>query len=637
MKKQNNKKGIVLVSTMLLLTVIIMTGIMLAISAYSNMKISRTYNSIARAQYMAESGTEYIRSIFYQNADFMYHQKHNDKGSVNKKTIFESSKNSEEITITIDYENRWIKGTLTEKNGQKTYFRAGFCDSTSAPNIPIDDDYRDKLPPIKYLSCNNFPSDRYGYTFELLNDKYIAREINGQKTKISPGTAYLVVEGRSGDCVKYLESYLEKTKMNNYVQNNKKSKLQYGMTEESSIFTSNVSEHNLPSVTKNYASLKQNSFLYSNMSYMEYEHAFGNIINVNLQNLKNKQIGQKINSGAYFLIDGKIFFVPKENVSIDKNGNILSNKKNAVIFSNKNIFEYDAKNNEIKTGSLICNGDLIISEAEYVNDEIISKNSTLKLSINNSRLFVNGKKFIINGEVIGDGMIYSAGEITIGTSYFLKNKKYYPMIIAEKNIIVLPPTTDSIFVGYEKYREELWHNFIQSEKENVLTTKNIPSITKKILATKATLDGESIDLKTALKRSNLKFTEEEINLYALLLIELNSIMQHDEEPQNHTENNSEELYSYKTKIIPTIKLKTKITEKGHPLKNEIILFADIVSLNGDIKSEKGTRLTIFGIVEICDTNNESKMFFNYLYDPNEEIFISKGKGVQTRYKFRNIF
>ena len=250
MKKQNNKKGIILVSTMLLLTVIIMSGIMLAISAYSNMKISRTYNSIARAQYMAESGTEYIRSIFYQNADFMYHQKHNDKGSVNKKTIFTSSKNSEEITITIDYENRWIKGTLTEKNGQKTYFRAGFCDSTSAPNRPIDDDYKDKLPPIKYLSCNNFPSDRYGYTFELLNDSYMAREINGQKTKISPGTAYLVVEGRSGDCVKYLESYLEKTKMNNYVQNNKKSKLQYGMTAESSIFTSNISEHNLPNVTK---------------------------------------------------------------------------------------------------------------------------------------------------------------------------------------------------------------------------------------------------------------------------------------------------------------------------------------------------------------------------------------------------
>ena len=78
-----------------------------------------------------------------------------------------------------------------------------------------------------------------------------------------------------------------------------------------------------------------------------------------------------------------------------------------------------------------------------------------------------------DGEVVGDGMLYSAGEITIGTSYFLKNKKYYPMIIAEKNIIVLPPTTDSIFVGYEKYREELWHNFIQSEKANVLTTKNI--------------------------------------------------------------------------------------------------------------------------------------------------------------------
>ena len=233
-------------------------------------------------------------------------------------------------------------------------------------------------------------------------------------------------------------------------------------------------------------------------------------------------------------------------------------------------------------------------------------------------------------------MIYSAGEITIGTSYFLKNKKYYPLIIAEKNIIVLPPTPDSIFVGYEKYREELWHNFIQSEKANVLTTKNISSITKKLLATKATLDGENIDLKTALKRSNLKLTEEEINLYALLLIELNSIMQY-EEPQNHTENDSEELYSYRTKIIPTIKLKTKITEKGRPLKNEIILFGDIVSLNGDIKTEKGTRLTIFGIVEICDTNNESKMFFNYLYDPNEEIFISKGKGVQTRYKFRNIF
>ncbi|MBR0518947.1 hypothetical protein IJJ97_04065, partial [bacterium] len=463
-----------------------------------------------------------------------------------------------------------------------------------------------------------------------------AREINGKKTKISPGTAYLVVEGRSGDCVKYLESYLEKTKMNNYVQNNQKSKIKYGMTAESSIFTSNISNHNLSNITKNYASLRQNSFLYSNMSSIEDEHNMGNTINVNIKNLKNKQIGQKINSGAYFLINDKIFFVPEKDIKIDSNGNITANKINAVRFNNKNIFDYNSKNQEIKIGSLICNGNLIISEAEYVNDDIVSKSNTLKISISNSRLFINGEKCIINGEIIGDGMIYSAGEITIGTSYYLKDKKHYPLIIAEKNVVVQKTNTDSIFIGYDKYIQELWHNFIMAEKANILTIKNISSITKKILNTKARLNDKNIDLQTALKRSNLKLTEEEIRLYALSLIELNSLIQDDEESQNYKENNSEELYGYRTKKIPTIKLRTSISEKGIPLKNEMILFADIFSLDGDIKTEKGTELTIFGIVEIYDTN-ESKMFFNYLYDPNEEIFISKGKGVQTRYKFRNIF
>ena len=70
----------------------------------------------------------------------------------------------------------------------------------------------------------------------------------------------------------------------------------------------------------------------------------------------------------------------------------------------------------------------------------------------------------------------------------------------------------------------------------------------------------------------------------------------------------------------------------------MVLFADLVSIKGDVKTEKGMKLTIFGIVEICNKNNsQNKMFFKYLYNPNEKNFISEGKGVKTQYKFRNIF
>ena len=143
-----------------------------------------------------------------------------------------------------------------------------------------------------------------------------------------------------------------------------------------------------------------------------------------------------------------------------------------------------------------------------------------------------------------------------------------------------------------------------------------------------------------MKRSNLKYNDEEAKLYAIALIELNStkINEQDKYAENDLKNNPEKLYGYRTKQIPYIKLKTSITEATIPLKNEMILFADIVALNGDIKTEKGAKLTIFGITDICNTNeNQNKIFFKYSYNPYEEIFISEGKGVKTRYKFRNIF
>ena len=644
MKTQKKKKGIVLISTMLLLTVIIMTGIMLAVSAYSNMKISRAYKSIAKAKYAAESGTEYIRSIFYKNADFMYHKKQKQIGSINKKTIFRSEKNKEEITVTIDYENRWIKGTITEKNGDKTFFRAGFSDSTTPPSYPIDDDNKDNFPPIKYLSCNNFPSDRYGNVFELFDYKYKAREIiNNNKSQILPGTAYLVVEGWSGGTVKYLESYLEKTEMTNYSFKNTNNRLEYGMTAESSIFLINNQNHQLSDATQNYASIKQNSFLYANMSYIEEENNTNlgtNKINLNLKNIKTNQKGIKIKPGAYILINEKIFFIPENKITIDENGNIISSKNNATPIKNE-FFSYNSKSNNIEVSkSIICDGNLVISKGEYLKDDIISKNSNLKLLFSNSRLFVNGKKCVINSEIIGDGMIYSAGEITIGTSAFFRDKNNYPLIIAEKNIIAKRANTDLIFVGYDEYIKEIWKNFIKEEKNHTLHKKNIYNIAKNLLKTKAEINGEKISLETALKRSNLKYNDEETKLYAIALIDLNStkINEQDKYAENDLKNNPEKLYGYRTKQIPYIKLKTSITEATIPLKNEMILFADIVSLNGDIKTEKGAKLTIFGITDICNTNeNQNKIFFKYSYNPYEEIFISEGKGVKTRYKFRNIF
>ena len=639
MKEHKKKKGVVLISTMLLLTVIIMTGIMLAISAYSNMKISRGYKSVAKAQYAAESGTEYIRSIFYKNADFMYHKKNNDKGSVNKKTLFLSQKNSEEMTVTIDYENRWIKGTLTERNGEKTFFRAGFCDSTTAPKYPLDDDKTDNLPPIKYLSCNNFPSDRYGNTFELLNDKYIARETsNGRKTKISPNTAYLVVEGISNGHVKYIESYLEKVETINFKVNRHNNRLEYGMTEESSIFTTNIPNHQLSNTIQKYASLKENIYLYSNLSSVEEEKSqLGKKININLNNLKNNQIGKKINAGAYFIINDKIYFIPENKLNITKNGNFISNLHNATLVTKNDFFSYNSINNEIKlTNSIICNGNLIISNAEYSNNDIISKKSDLKISISNSKIFVNGEKCIIKGEILGEGMIYSTGEIEISSPSFpTKNKKNYPLIIANNNITVQTLDTDSIFNGYEKFISDIWENFINAEN-NILSENDINNYVEKLLKTKANMNNKSIDLETSLK-NNLKYTSEEAKYFALSLIELNSEIKLDNNQKTeNTEKNPEKLYGYKIKSTSTINLYKKI--KNIPLKNEMILFADLVSIKGDVKTEKGMKLTIFGIVEIYNKNNiHNKMFFKYLYNPNEKIFISEGKGVKTRYKFRNIF
>lgn len=639
MEEYKRKKGVVLISTMLLLTVIIMTGIMLAISAYSNMKISRSYKSVAKAQYAAESGTEYIRSIFYKNADFMYHKKHNDKGSVNKKTLFISKKNSEEMAVTIDYENRWIKGTLTEKNGEKTFFRAGFCDSTTAPKVPIDDDKKDNLPPIKYLSCNNFPSDRYGNTFELLDNKYVARKkSNGQETKISPNTAYLVVEGISNGHVKYLESYLEKVETINFKINRHHNRLEYGMTAESSIITTNIPKHQLSNATQKYASLKENLYLYSNLSSVEEEQSnIGEKIKININNLKNSQIGKKIDAGAYFVINNKIYFIPENKLNIDKDGNIISNIQDATLITNNTFFSYDAIKNEIKLlNSVICNGNLIISKAEYLNGNIISKKSNLKISLSNSKIFVNGKKCIIKCEILGDGMIYSAGEIAIGSlSFPTKDLKNSPLIIAENNITAQTLDTDSIFKGYEKFISDVWENFIKTEN-NILSENDINKYAEKLLKTTASINGKSIDLETALK-SNLKYTLEEAKSFVISLIELNSeIKSNNDQITENLEKNHEKLYGYKIKNTSTINLYKKI--KNIPLKNEMVLFADLVSIKGDVKTEKGMKLTIFGIVEIYNKNNiHNKMFFKYLYNPNEKIFISEGKGVKTRYKFRNIF
>ena len=60
--------------------------------------------------------------------------------------------------------------------------------------------------------------------------------------------------------------------MTNYSFKNTNNRLEYGMTAESSIFLINNQNHQLSDATQNYASIKQNSFLYANMSYIEEEN-----------------------------------------------------------------------------------------------------------------------------------------------------------------------------------------------------------------------------------------------------------------------------------------------------------------------------------------------------------------------------
>jgi hypothetical protein len=200
MKK--TEKGIVLITTMLLLSFIIMIASLLIITGRNTLFLGTSYNYREQAQYAAESGLAIVQFAIYNNvswnaadatgtlASSIYHPGN---------TQTDGSFNDLYLEQTRPYV---FHGKL--RNGECEFYVAFNNNSSAVPSTTLQDANNQDL---KYCSYNNLNSSASSATY--YNNSIINGTPSWHVFKTIPAkTCHIIVEGRSNGAKKYAEAII---------------------------------------------------------------------------------------------------------------------------------------------------------------------------------------------------------------------------------------------------------------------------------------------------------------------------------------------------------------------------------------------------------------------------------------------
>lgn len=212
-------RGIVLITSLLILTIVMMIVTLLLDSSTNAFKLAASYNEGEQAYYAAISGAEYARAKVSTCATWMQ-QPVISKDA--KPIHIVANSDGNKISIDEDPSKSSVIGRLIDRDKEKARFEIYFVDnskfdSSAALNtVPYQREYINGLSlnngeNVRYYSCNNFFNNS-SEDPNVPNRTVVRLERKGNTAfssnyrKVPPSSMLLVVKGVSGKTVKFLET-----------------------------------------------------------------------------------------------------------------------------------------------------------------------------------------------------------------------------------------------------------------------------------------------------------------------------------------------------------------------------------------------------------------------------------------------
>lgn len=193
-------RGIVLITTMLLLMFIIMISTLLVVSGRNSLRLGASYAQRERAFYAAESGVAYIQRMLLLKREYTAQDGYNPSSFAGASTDAVDGDNVHLVVKKLNGSGVYngVHG-IVEGN---SHFYVAFCDGATPVAIS------DGANPLQYYSYNGMAKNPgvYGFSFHRLS----AVDVR-QFRKVKDGMAHIIVEGRAGQVVRYVEVMLGQT------------------------------------------------------------------------------------------------------------------------------------------------------------------------------------------------------------------------------------------------------------------------------------------------------------------------------------------------------------------------------------------------------------------------------------------
>ena len=529
--KQTKNKGIVLITTMLLLTIIIMIVTLMTMSAHQGLKLGVSYSDGEQAYYAALSGLEYARARVHKAQDWQKTSEPYSKWNTTKEWNDPDSAVVDKILET--------DGTVTGYFGW-----AGENNYKSKFVIAFD---RNNADGMKYISCNNFAGTSDGETYLADSE---GKNYNLYKN-VNSGKIHIISKGVAGNTVRYAEALID-AHANVAMDTASMARANIDVTLSGHLGIFNIT--NAGSLSGKPASIRsaekinittlqtpykplvlENSGIAHaeevNLSYngvtspydISIERETISQTNQFLGEIENELTwpklsnvsGKTLNSGAYLYIETEKewkFFDSANIKNIDKNGSLTLNTNVGVSLIGNDSFvldNYPATDKGLSNmprmtikESLVCDGPLYIGYVASLQKKLEGYTANLQ-SLNRVNVRFEGERegdspilrvakmggvnetfdgsVYIQGELTGSGKLISQNSIYFQAgSFFDTQKNSSVSVYAEQDVKILPSTTtetltalSSFFTGEIKDKDgnvvysKLWEKFVAEMNEQI--------------------------------------------------------------------------------------------------------------------------------------------------------------------------
>ncbi|MDQ7822704.1 MAG: pilus assembly PilX N-terminal domain-containing protein [Candidatus Eremiobacteraeota bacterium] len=195
-------QGVVLITTMLLLSFIIMIATLLVVTGRNSMKLGASYRDRENAFFAAESGIAYAQRMLRTNKNWTTQEVYvNDAATY----PYADGDSTGKLVVTKISTGSFagIKGVI---DGGSEFYIA-FGPGSSAPSSPVPYDASQVSGPfIRYYSTNHFTT---GLTSSHYSYAYTGGTWRPFR-EVPAGYTHVIVEGRCGSVARYVEVFLQK-------------------------------------------------------------------------------------------------------------------------------------------------------------------------------------------------------------------------------------------------------------------------------------------------------------------------------------------------------------------------------------------------------------------------------------------